>query len=807
MVLSSTTVDLPMGGGVMGQRIRQAAWSETSLGPREAWSSALKTTLGFLVNSPDPLYLVWGPDQLFFFNDAYRALFPAIADSDLGQPIASVWGSAWSDISGWVDKALQGEGSRVERHPLLLLREGVMSPTFWTFSLSPIHGESGQVDGIVCQVKETTQEMLTLKRLDDNEAFTDRVLASINDCIKVLDLDGRLTFMSEGGQQIMEVSDFNAIKGCPWPDFWQDEGHHEAKAAIQQALAGRHASFMGSARTLAGNLKWWHVQVSPILGRDGKPEKLLSVSRDMTQLRDAQNALHEINEALEREVIERTKDRDRIWRLSADLMLVARFDGTISAVNPAWGPALGLSAEQLLGQALLSLVHPDDVAQTACAMADLSRGHSFPSFKNRLRHIDGSYKTISWTAVPDEEFIHAVGRDMQSEEQANEALRASEEALRQSQKLEAIGQLTGGVAHDFNNLLTVIKSCADLLKTSALPDARRAKYVAAISDTVDRAAKLTNQLLAFARRQSLKPEVFDVGKSVARVGEMLDALTGSRIQVDIDAPVDACFINADESQFDTAIVNLVVNARDAMNGVGELAIRVGRTLSIPSVRAHAQREGDFVVVSITDSGSGISQEDLGRIFEPFYTTKGIGKGTGLGLSQVFGFAKQSGGEVLVQSTLGSGSTFSIYLPETQRHDQVAEHDDEAARTLGHGLCVLVVEDHEQIGGFTEQTLKDFGYEVLWVSNAEEALSVLATNPASFQVVFSDISMPGMSGIALYEAVEKLYPWLPVVLTTGYSQEFADLSQTTAGQFDLLQKPYSIDALSRLLQKVATRNMK
>jgi PAS domain S-box-containing protein len=802
----STSVDLPVGGGVMGHKIRHADWSETSLGPRAAWPLTLKTALGLLLNSPEPMYLVWGADQLFFCNDAYRALFAAIADTGLGQPMSSVWGAVWSELSGWVEKALQGEGSRVERHPVRLLREGVMTPTFWTFSLSPIHGESGHVDGIVCQVKETTQEILTLKRLDDNEAFTDRVLASINDCIKVLDLDGRLTFMSEGGQRIMEVSDFNAIKGCPWPDFWQDEGHHEAKAAVQQALAGGHASFMGSARTLAGNLKWWHVQVSPILGRDGKPEKLLSVSRDMTQLRDAEDALREINEALERDVIERTKDRDRIWRLSADLMLVARFDGTISAVNPAWGPVLGLNEEELLGEGLLSLVHPDDIAETARAIADLSKGHSVPSFKNRFRHTDGHYKLISWTAVPDEEFIHAVGRDMQSEEEANAALRASEEALRQSQKLEAIGQLTGGVAHDFNNLLTVIKSCADLLRTSSLPDARRSKYVAAISDTVDRAAKLTNQLLAFARRQSLKPEVFDVGKSVARVGEMLDALTGSRIQVDIDAPMDACFINADESQFDTAIVNLVVNARDAMNGVGNLAIKVSRTSSIPSVRAHAQRKGDFVVVAITDSGSGISPEDLGRIFEPFYTTKGIGKGTGLGLSQVFGFAKQSGGEVLVQSTLGSGSSFSIYLPETQRHEQVAEHDDEAARALGHGLCVLVVEDHEEIGRFTEQTLKDFGYEVLWVSNAEEALGVLATNPANFHVVFSDISMPGMSGIALYGTIEKLYPWLPVVLTTGYSQEFADLSQTTAGQFDLLQKPYSIDALSRLLQKVATRHL-
>ena len=636
--------------------------------------------------------------------------------------------------------------------------------------------------------------------LGRSEAFTERVLASINDCIKVLDLDARLTFMSEGGMKIMEVSDFNAIRGCPWPDFWQDKGNADAKAAVQAAKNGESASFIGPAETLAGNLKWWHVQVSPILDRDGRPEQILCVSRDITALREAEESLRTLNESLEQRVMERTRDRDRIWRLSPDLMLVAQLDGVISAVNPAWTRMLGHTEHDLVGSQLLDLVHPEDLAVSSSAVSRLGDGKNFPNFKNRYRHQDGSYRMIAWTAVPDSDYIHAVGRDIQAEEEAKEALRLSEDARRQSQKLEAIGQLTGGVAHDFNNLLTVIKSCADLLKPPALSEARRVKYVEAIASTVDRAARLTAQLLTFARRQALRPEVFNVGESVKRVGEMMDSLTGSRVKVSIQVPDDACFINADESQFDTALVNMVVNARDAMAGHGHLTITVSTADWLPSVRAHPVRIAEYVTIELADTGSGIPPEKLDAIFEPFYTTKGIGQGTGLGLSQVYGFAKQSGGEILVQSECGTGSQFTLYLPKVEP-STLPVLQDTSATPIVSSLCVLMVEDNADVGLYTSQTLEQMGFHVLWVPDANSALEALAPNPESFQVVFSDISMPGMSGLELLDAIEALYPWLPVVLTTGYNDEYARIAQEEASRFVLLQKPYSTEALALLLQKV------
>jgi PAS domain S-box-containing protein len=641
---------------------------------------------------------------------------------------------------------------------------------------------------------------LSVAGLDHSAAFTERVLASINDCIKVLDLDARLTFMSEGGKQIMEVSDFNAIRGCPWPDFWQDQGNLDAKAAVQAARNGQNASFIGAANTLAGNLKWWHVNVSPIMGSDGLPEKILCVSRDITPLREAEESLRKLNESLEQRVIERTRDRDRIWRLSPDLMLVAQLDGVISAVNPAWTRMLGHAEHDLVGSQLLALVHPDDLAVSSSAVSRLGDGKNFPNFKNRYRHQDGSYRMIAWTAVPDSDYIHAVGRDIQAEEEAKEALRLSEDARRQSQKLEAIGQLTGGVAHDFNNLLTVIKSCADLLKPPALSEERRVKYVEAIANTVDRAARLTAQLLTFARRQALRPEVFNVGESVKRVGEMMDSLTGSRVKVSIQVPDDACYINADESQFDTALVNMVVNARDAMAGNGHLTITVSTASWLPSVRAHPVRIAEYVTIELADTGSGIPPEKLDAIFEPFYTTKGIGQGTGLGLSQVYGFAKQSGGEILVQSECGTGSQFTLYLPRVEP-SAMPVLQDTSPTPIVSSLCVLMVEDNADIGLYTSQTLEQMGFHVLWVPDANSALEALAPNPESFQVVFSDISMPGMSGLELLDAIEALYPWLPVVLTTGYNDEYARIAQEEASRFVLLQKPYSTEALALLLQKV------
>ncbi|TNC09081.1 PAS domain S-box protein [Methylobacterium terricola] len=530
--------------------------------------------------------------------------------------------------------------------------------------------------------------------------------------------------------------------------------------------------------------RWYDVHALRI----GEPEqhRVAILFNDITDRR-------RLESHLEATAQERADERDMVWRASRDLFVVCGFDGVFRKANAAWTETLGWDVADIMGTRFDAFVHPDDYAQAAAAFERISAGLPLHDIDVRVRTKDGGYRWLSWNAIPRDDHYYAAGRDITER-------RALEEQLRQSQKLEAVGQLTGGVAHDLNNLLTVIKSSTDLLKRPNLAEERRLRYVSAISDTVDRAAKLTGQLLAFARRQALRPEIFAANRAVVALADMVGTLTGARIQVELDLPDGErrdLHINADPSQFDTALVNLVVNARDAMDGEGRLRIGLRRASRIPAVRAHPPQHGDYLAVSISDTGAGIAPENLERIFEPFFTTKVVGQGTGLGLSQVFGFAKQSGGEVIVESKVGEGTTFTLYLPRIAGAEAANPAVEPEALAEGHGTCVLVVEDNLDVGAFAQQALRELGYSTVWATDADKALAEIERIPFRFEVVFSDVVMPGMNGVELATEIRRRRPDLPVVLTSGYSDVLA--AEGTHG-FDLLRKPYSVTDLSRVLRR-------
>ncbi len=535
--------------------------------------------------------------------------------------------------------------------------------------------------------------------------------------------------------------------------------------------------------------------------RVGPPEarRVAILFNDISQRRQTELALRELNETLEQRVAERTAERDRMWETSPDLMLVIDFEGYFRRVNPAWTAVLGYAPEELVGHHVNAFVIADDHRTTVDAY-ELAAVGGHPRMVNRFRHKDGSLRWISWSAAPAGDVTYATGRDVTAEKARQIELDAAHEALRQAQKMEAVGQLTGGVAHDFNNLLTIIKSSTDLLRRPGLADERRQRYVGAISDTVDRASKLTGQLLAFARRQALKPEVFDATARIQAIADMLRTIVGSRVQIVTDFDEEGCYIEADASQFETALVNMAVNARDAMDGQGTLTVRIRSAETMPAIRGHRGGPGPFVAVSLTDTGSGIPDDKLAQIFEPFFTTKEVGKGTGLGLSQVYGFAKQSGGDVAAESVVGQGTTFTLYLPRANDAGDAGDAGSALPAPMiedGHGQRVLVVEDNEEVGAFSTQVLQDLGYETTWATNGREALRLLS-EVSGFDAVFSDVVMPGMSGVELGQEIRRRYPDLPVVLTSGYSHVLAEEGRHG---FELLQKPYAAEELSKVLRRV------
>ena len=508
-----------------------------------------------------------------------------------------------------------------------------------------------------------------------------------------------------------------------------------------------------------------------------------------------------------------------------DALMAVALDGAVVSWNEAAVRLFDISLDAVAGRGFVALFVPDHRPGAASLLKRATMGESVGSQRLAIETTRAGVLTLEISAGPvlggggAIEGVSLIARDVTARERDElELLRLNEDlearvvkavaerertaaALRQAQKMEAVGQLTGGVAHDFNNLLTVIMSSIDLLRRPNLAEERRKRYLEAISDTVGRAAKLTGQLLAFARQQPLKPEIFDVAEQIASVTAMLRPIVGSRIAIQTNVRCEQSMIDADISQFETAMVNIALNARDAMEGEGTLTIDVDAMEEMPAIRGHLAGPGAFIAIAIADTGGGIPDDLLTQIFEPFFTTKDVGKGTGLGLSQVFGFAKQSGGDIAVSSTKDVGTTFTLYLPHAVGMENASRPDQPSAvqEEPVTGRHVLVVEDNVEVGRFANQILRDLGFTTTWASNAREALDLLAGGWVRFDIVFSDVVMPGMNGIELGKIIRRDYPELPIVLASGYSHVLAHEGRHG---FELIQKPYAAGDVARVLNRMA-----
>jgi PAS domain S-box-containing protein len=540
-----------------------------------------------------------------------------------------------------------------------------------------------------------------------------------------------------------------------------------------------------------GAIRW--VSVRGVLADGAGARRLTGTIRDVTARREAQEALSAVNRTLEQEVANRTAELDRMWRLSRDLLLVVDRRWTMRAVNPAI-TALGYRADQVRGQRIDSFVHPDDRAAALRAIRAGARG-PMGEFTARLRASDGSWRNYSWSAAPGDGEAYVIGRDITPETRRREELEATQEALRQAQKVESLGQLTGGVAHDFNNLLAPIIGSLDLLQRAPDRSEREQRLIGGALEAADRARTLVQRLLAFARRQPLKPGPVDVGALVESMAGLVASTVGPRIDVRQDIATALPHAIADANQLEMAVLNLSINARDAMPDGGSLSLAV-RATDMTAAPGRELAPGRYVELSVRDSGTGMDAATLERAVEPFFSTKGIGHGTGLGLSMVHGLALQLGGALLLTSEPGEGTTVTLLLPVATEVGQAAEAVAEAPARSHRSARVLLVDDEPAVRASTRELLAELGYTVHEADSGEAALSLL--RQLRPDILVTDQLMPGMTGVQLATAARAHQPELPVLLISGY----AEMGQIPAA-LPRLAKPFRLDELSSHLAMLAS----
>ena len=638
---------------------------------------------------------------------------------------------------------------------------------------------------------DITERVRQLEALRESEARFRTTADSAPAFIWMSDGTGSFTFLNKPFAAYLGLADRTTdidLEHFVHPEDVARVG--QARATALEAV--QSFSFEARLRRADQTWRWFRSEAVPRIER-GVLLGFTGCSVDITEAKQAEALLQSANLTLREQVKIETaekeravRDRERFWDLSQDLFAVfSNVDGKPRLINaPAWEKALGYPAAKLTQTRFLNLIHPDDVGKTLAAADALRAGEAIFGLENRYRHADGSWRWLSWNVINEADLSYSVARDVTLE-------RAREEALRRSQKLEALGQLTGGVAHDFNNLLTVVIGALDLVQKHPL-DGRLSRLIGAALSAARKGERLNQQLLGFGRRQPMHEEFVKPGRTIEDMRPLiLGALAGSAtLHLEVTAQEQGCRL--DPAQFEATILNLVVNARDAMPGGGDLTIRV-REASSEEVERNSLPDQPYLAISVEDNGAGMSPDVLSRVFEPFFTTKEVGRGSGLGLAQVYGFAQQSRGTVDIRSNEGSGTVVAVYLPVSELKPD--ESSPRSARLHPERRCrILLVEDDVLVGAVAESMLTDRGHIVTRTERAEEALDVLARG--DFDLLVTDIRMPGkMNGVDLAREATRQRKGLRVLLCSGWTADALG-DELTGVSWPFLRKPFAAEDLAR-----------
>ena len=804
------------GGGEMGEHMRAFDWASTPLGAPQTWPTQLKTAVRLLLSTRHPMFIWWGPQLIQFYNDAYRlSIGPERHPSALGQPGRECWEEVWNLIGPQIEHVMQGRGAIWKENALVpITRNGVREDVYWTYSYNPIdepdapHGVGGVL--VICSEisEQAIAEHEHLAELDQLKGLFQQApgfMALLRGPQHVFEMVNPAYVELIGNHDVVGKTVAGALPHTVKQGYVDllDEVYRSGKAF---ATTGARYEFIGTdGRRIERYVDFVY---QPIADAHGVVTGIFMEGFDMTGAHSDAEAVRELYDTLEQRVADAVAERNilaDVVEFSDTHILAIDLCYYVLAVNQSYSDEFQTIYGHRLevGDNLLDVLKGDPAREgrirglwdRAISGEGFHTSETFTSPANGTRHYDMRFNVLKDRGGRRVgAFVVVYDVTDRASEQAR--LAEAEARVQQTQKIEAIGQLTGGVAHDFNNLLMVISGGLEVM--DGLAPARREKVIAGMRQAVEKGAGLSRQLLAFSRRQPLRPEPVNLVRKIGGMREMLDRSLRGDVHVEVAFAKDLWAVEVDPGQLELVMLNLAVNARDAMPGGGTITIR-GR--NAPALNDE-ELFGDYVELSIADTGTGMMPEVLARVFEPFFTTKEIGKGSGLGLAQAHGFAKASRGAVRIESETRKGTTVFLYLPRTDK-SPTGEVDEEtpetATREEVHAQgSLLLVEDDDEVAALTGEMLTTLGYEVTRVENADAALETL-TGPRSFDILFSDVMMPGqLDGIDLSQEIRSRRPALPVVLTTGHVE--AAKQKAEALGLSVLPKPYRLKELEAALDE-------